>query len=237
MRLAKYLAQLGIASRRECETIIGTGRVKVENKTIFDPGLYVDENSIVELDGQPIQYSANSSFSYIMLNKPVGITSTMKSDRQKELTIADLVDYPSRVFPVGRLDRNTAGLILLTDNGDLANRLTHPPTHVQKEYVVKLQRPLSRTDMQKLARGVSIETRAVEVDDVTIVGKNRISIVIHEGRKHIVRRLMGAISHRILDMKRVRIGSLSLGKLALGKWRLLKDDEIKALLRVGYPDA
>ncbi len=232
MRLAKYLAQRGVASRRECESIILSGRVKVGGKIVFDPALDIGEDTKTELDNFPLLKSAGQKFSYIILNKPTGVNSTMKSGNEKGLTIADLVDYPTRVFPIGRLDKNTSGLLLLTDNGHLANRLTHPSGNIQKEYVAKLQRELTRSDLIKLARGVSFDDREVEVDDIRPIGKNRYSVVIHEGRKHIVRRLLGAVNHRILELKRVRIGSQSLGKLGLGKWRKLKNYEIQALLRI-----
>jgi len=232
MRLSKYLARHGVASRRECESIISKGRVKVEDQIISDPAFDVNEKAIVVLDGHALVNLADSKFTYIMLNKPAGVTSTMQSDTQNDLTIADLVEFPSRIFPVGRLDRNTVGLILLTDNGDLTNKLTRPGSQVKKEYVLRLQRSLSRPDLQKLGRGVLIDNRIVEVDDITILGKNRISIVIHEGRRHIIRRLFGALHHRILELKRVRIASLSLGRLSLGKWRKLYNAEIKALLEV-----
>lgn len=233
MRLAKYLARLGVASRRECESIIISGRVKIEGKVVFDPALEIGDNSKPELDNFPLINTSQNSFSYIALNKPVGVNSTMKSGHEKGLTIADLVDYSTRLFPVGRLDKNTSGLVILTNNGDLTNKLTHPGSQIQKEYVVKLQRNLSRSDIHKLARGILIDDRVVEVDDVRAIGKYRYSVVIHEGRKHIIRRLLGAVSHRILELKRVRIGSLSLGRLGLGKWRKLNNVEIKTLLKIG----
>lgn len=232
MRLAKYLARHGVASRRECESIIIDGRVKIGGKIVYDPAIDIDENSNPEVDNYPIIKSADHSFSYIILNKPIGVNSTMKSGNETGFTIADLIDYPSRIFLIGRLDRNTSGLILLTDNGDLTNKLTHPGGNIQKEYVVKLQRELSRSDIHKLARGISIDDRIAEVDDVCPIGKCRYSVVIHEGRKHIVRRLLGAINHRILELKRVRIGSQLLGKLGLGKWRKLNNFEIRALLKL-----
>jgi len=226
------LARFGVASRRECESIIVSGRVKVGGKIVYDPALEIGDDSRPELDNFPLIKTSEGSFSYVMLNKPVGVNSTMKSGHEKGLTIADLVEYPTRLFPVGRLDKNTSGLILLTNNGDLTNSLTHPGGKIQKEYIVKLQRALSRSDLQKLARGIMIDDRTVDVDDVRAIGKNRYSVVIHEGRKHIIRRLLGAVSHRILELKRIRIGTLAIGRLGLGKWRKLKDAEIQSVLKL-----
>ncbi|MFH0765195.1 MAG: pseudouridine synthase [Calditrichota bacterium] len=229
MRLNHFLAQAGAASRRSSETLIRAGRVRVNDRIVADPAFTVSEADRIQVDGEPLALSATRDFTYIMLHKPVGVISAMIPSRVQEPCLKDLVQVPERIFPVGRLDQDSCGLILLTNDGELAFRLTHPRFHVSKEYLVRVNRVIHPREWEKLARGAVIDDRPVQVEEIIAVSQNQLRIVLHEGRKHIVRRLMGALGFHVTELKRTRIGSLHLGKLGRGRWRKLKPNEIKLL--------
>lgn len=225
-RVQKILAQAGIASRRKCEELISGGRVSVNGKTIklgdkADP----DKDKIV-VSGRPVKLEKKV---YIMLNKPKGFVTTVSEEFGMK-TVMDLVKVPERVFPVGRLDKYTEGLLLFTNDGDLANKLTHPRYEVLKEYYVWLDKPLSEKAMDLLQAGIVIDERKVKLFHVEIAG-NKVMVRIHEGRKHIVKRLFEQLGFFVKRLVRTKVGSLELGDLKPGKWRYLTDVELRVLRR------
>lgn len=232
MRLAKYLAQSGVASRRASERIVQAGEVRVNGKVVKDPARDVDDSDIILVGGETLQRKADQDFVYIMLNKPAGVVSTMSTAGAGEPSIADLVKTGQRIFPVGRLDRDSHGLIIMTNDGDLTNLLTHPSRGVQKEYLVKTQRPFAIADFERLSRGISVDGRVVEMFEITPARGGRVSIVIHEGRKRIIRRAFKAIGHNVTELKRIRIGTLQLSKLRSGTWRKMTAHEVESLKKL-----
>ena len=232
MRLAKFLANAGVASRRAAERFIAAKRVSVNGQFVFDPALDVSENDTVTVDGVRIEAGDRGELIYLMLHKPEGVVSTMQIGREKGFCLSDLVQIERRVHPVGRLDRDSSGLILLTNDGNLTYRLIHPRYKVEKEYLVKLQKPLQIQQIDRLMKGVAIDGSKVEIDAFRPAAGGRISLTIHEGRKRILRRLFAEIGNKVLELKRVRIGNLRLGRLGRGRWRYLKDAEIDALKKL-----
>jgi 23S rRNA pseudouridine2605 synthase len=234
MRLAKYLAHAGVASRRSAETLIAAGRVRVGEEIVTDPARDVDEHSRVTLDGRALT-GAEPHVLYA-LNKPVGVVSTAR-DTHGRLTVVELVPAAGlRLYPVGRLDRDTSGLILLTNDGELANRLTHPRFEVEKTYRVRLGGPpISDAELRKLRAGVELEdgrTAPARVRRVGRAGANVIELTIHEGRNRQVRRMCEAVGHRVLELERTRFGPLRLDNLAPGAHRKVRDTDIELLRRL-----
>jgi pseudouridine synthase len=232
IRLAKFLARQGVASRRGAERIIASGRVTVNGQTVCDPATGVDDRARIEIDGEPLKRPGGSEFTYIAFHKPVGVTSTMSVGREKGPGLLDLVHLPVLVHPVGRLDRDSSGLLILTNDGDLTHHLTHPRHRVEKEYVLRVNRPWTGDALGRLERGVEIDGRRAEVDRLDLAAGGRIKITIHEGRKRILRRMMMALGYRVLELKRVRVGPICLGRLGVGKWRKLNQREIESIRKL-----
>lgn len=231
MRLGKFLAHAGVASRRHAETIVRDGRVRVDGKTVRDPATPVTEETIVEVDGQRAAILGESMV--LALNKPTGVVSTA-ADTHGRPTVVDLVaDLAEgrRLYPVGRLDADTAGLILLTDDGDLAERLTHPRYEVPKTYLLVVEGPKSINDksLGALRRGVELDDGMTEPARVRRIGPREVEVTIHEGRKRQVRRMAEAVGHRVQSLRRVAIGPMRLGKLAPGTARRLSAEEERDL--------
>lgn len=229
MRLNHFLAKAGVASRRKADEIIKDGRVTVNNVIVKNPATGVSDSDLIELDGSRLKNIEDVAPVYIMLHKPIGYLSTLSPSREKGIPITELLPIPERVFPVGRLDRESSGLILMTNDGEIAHRLMHPSYHVEKEYLVKLHRKLNVKDLEKIIRGCEIDGRMVRIQNVQFAQGGRIAITIQEGRKHIVRNIMKAFNLRVLELKRIRMGALHLGKLAIGRWRKLSPNEIVLL--------
>ena len=232
MRLQKYLANSGVASRRKCEELITQGRVRV-NGQIAKLGMSLNEEcDIVELDGKAVPRREKTVV--IMLNKPCGVISSA-SDPEGRRTVNDIVkDVGVRVYNVGRLDINSEGLLLMTNDGDLAYRLTHPKHMVEKTYLVLCNGLVTVEEARKLETGILLEDgmtapakveRLVHVDD----NRSKFFITIHEGKNRQVRRMVSAIGHDTLRLRRIRIGFLTLGTLRTGEWRYLSDIEISKL--------
>ena len=226
-RLQKIIAQAGIASRRKAEELIEQGKVAV-NGTFATLGMSADPaKDKITVDGARIKLEQKV---YIMLNKPQGYVSTV-SEPFGMRTILSLVPVSERVFPIGRLDRDSEGLIILTNDGDLANRIMHPRYTIDKEYLVKLHAPLDDERESKLKKGLVIEGIRVVPTQFQVEEENVVRIAIHEGRKHIIRRIFERVGFRVIRLKRVRIGPLTLRGAKRGKWRYLDDDEVGALKR------
>lgn len=232
MRLQKYLALCGVASRRAAEEMIAAGRVRVNGKKITRMGVLVDPAAdMVEVDNRPVRPA--QKYEYILLYKPEGCVTTMK-DPYGRPTVKDLVrDTGARVFPVGRLDRDTSGLLLLTNDGELANRLTHPSYGIEKEYLARVKDLPSRETLQRLAAGVMLADGMTAPAKVRLVKGGRptslLSLTLKEGRNRQVRRMLEAVNHPVVSLKRVRLGPLTLKGLRRGEWRRLTAQEVKAL--------
>lgn len=224
IRLQKFIAEAGIASRRRAETLIVDGRVKVNGRVVRVLGTKIDpKKSKVEVDGSLI--SPKLSKLHIAFYKPRGILSTM-SDPDGRPCLGDIFsDSSTRLFHVGRLDKESEGLILLTNDGEWANRLIHPSSGVLKRYEVRLDKELSVADLRSLEKGVRLSDGTVKADRVKRIGVI-VEIDIHEGRNQIIRRLFESLGYEVLQLKRTRIGSIHLGELPVGKWRSLSNAEL-----------
>jgi 23S rRNA pseudouridine2605 synthase len=232
MRLAKFLANSGVASRRAAEEIIRSGRVTVAGETVIDPARDVDADSRVAVDGAPIGAVPQELVVYAV-NKPRGVVSTA-SDPQGRPTVVALVKSPHRLYPVGRLDADTTGLILLTNDGDLAYRLTHPSFEVDKTYrAVVRGAPVREQALRTLRSGVELEDGMTAPARVSRVKSDTLEITIHEGRKRQVKRMCEAVGHRVIELQRIRFGPLQLGELAVGAVRRLTPNEVSVLRDAG----
>jgi len=232
IRLQKIIAGSGLASRRKAETLIAAGRVTVTGKVVTEQGTKVDPaRDHVKVDGKHL--SAAQPFVYLMLNKPKHVMSTLE-DPGGRPTVKDFIRGVSvRVFPVGRLDFESEGLMLLTNNGDLAQALLHPRYHVPKTYLIKVKRVLTDDEIRQLERGVKLEdgmTGPAQVKKIKKAEQNSwLEVTIREGRKHQVRRMLESVGHPVIRLTRVKMGPLSLGRLEPGEFRFLTDREANAL--------
>jgi 23S rRNA pseudouridine2605 synthase len=231
VRLAKYLAHAGVASRRAAEQLIVAGNVQVGGEVVTDPARDVDEGSDVRVDGSPVAPEPREIWA---VNKPAGVVSTA-SEPGKRRAVTELVDSERRLYPVGRLDADSTGLILLTNDGELANRLTHPRYGVTKTYRVRLVRPPSDHDLERLRRGLTLEDGPTAAAEVEQRGEREIEVTIREGRKRQVRRMAEAVGNEVEALKRIRIGSLELGELRQGDARRLEEGEVASLWEDSAP--
>lgn len=232
IRLQKYMAQCGVASRRKCEEMIKSGQVTINGEVVRDMGVKIDpSHDRVFVNGKRISLEEN--YVYIMLNKPRGYITTVK-DQYNRPTVMDLVkDISERIYPIGRLDYESEGLLLLTNDGNIAFHLTHPRHQIDKEYVVRVEGCPSSEDIDKLRNGIDIGGFITSPAQVDLIRKNKqtslIRITIKEGKNRQVRRMFDAIGHPVIYLKRIRIGNIKLGNLELGKWRHLTNKELEAL--------
>jgi 23S rRNA pseudouridine2605 synthase len=233
-RLQKVLARTGIGSRRVCEDLIAEGRVTV-NGAVAELGRRVDpEADRVEVDGVPL--SVREGLVHYLLNKPAGVVTTA-SDPQGRPTVVELVPAEPRVFPVGRLDADTEGLLLLTNDGDLTHRLTHPSFGVEKEYLALVEGTPSAGALRRLREGVELDDGVTAPARASLQPPSSLTLVIHEGRNRQVRRMCEAIGHPVQRLVRVRVGPIADRRLAPGAWRPLTQDEVRALERSVAPGA
>lgn len=231
MRLAKFLAHGGVASRRKAELIISKGRVTVGGEVVTDPARDVAAGDEVRVDGSLVGQEAREVWA---VNKPEGVVSTAR-EPGKRRAVVSLVDSDARLYPVGRLDADSTGLLLLTNDGELANRLTHPRYEVPKAYEVELERSPSDADLRRLARGVELEDGPTAPARVRRLGERRVEIVLREGRNRQVRRMAETVGNRVVDLRRVRFGSIELGDLPEGRARRLDENDIAALWKDASP--
>jgi 23S rRNA pseudouridine2605 synthase/23S rRNA pseudouridine2604 synthase len=227
MRLQKFIASAGICSRRQAEACILDGRVAVNGEVVTQLGVKVDpETDKVTVDGQPV--SPDRTKLYIALNKPAGYVSSCLQRQEK--TILELVNIPERVYPVGRLDKESTGLLLLTNDGELHLKLSHPSFDHEKEYDVTVAAPISNDELAKLKEGVRIDGRKTRPARVARVSERRFRLVLLEGRNRQIRKMTGSLGHRVTALKRLRIAGIRLGALKEGQWRHLTEAERKTLL-------
>jgi 23S rRNA pseudouridine2605 synthase len=227
MRLNAWLARAGVASRRKADELIKAGRVTV-NGAPGQLNTFVQAADDVRLDGRPL---ARQKLAYVLLNKPAGVVTTVH-DPQGRRTVVSLVDHPSRVVPVGRLDADTTGALLLTNDGDLAHRLAHPRYEVDKVYEVECWRQPSEADLKKLREGVELDDGPSRPAKVRRLDPRRIELTIHEGRNRQVRRMLEAVGHRVRHLHRSRYANLTVDGLEPGEWRELGRDEAHALVHL-----
>jgi 23S rRNA pseudouridine2605 synthase len=233
MRLAKYLAHAGVASRRAAETLVSEGRVRVRGEVVRDPALDVDENSEVEVDGRVV--SGPEERVVYAVNKPSGVLSTASDPHERPTIVGMVGGQGRRLYPVGRLDADSTGLILLTNDGALAHRLTHPSFHIAKTYRVRVDGAVGERALRALREGVELEDGRTAPASVRRLAASELEITIHEGRNRQVRRMCEAVGHPVLALERVAFGPLRIGDLPRGGHRRLSDAELR-LLRAATED-
>lgn len=231
MRLNKYIANAGICSRREADDLISSGVVQVNGKTITEMGYRVKPTDIIKYGGQTLK---KERLVYLILNKPKDYITTA-DDPQKRRTVLELIAgaCKERIYPVGRLDRATTGLLMFTNDGDLTKKLTHPKYGVRKIYHVELDKPLKRADMDKIIEGLELEDGPIKVDEISYVAngvdKTQVGVEIHSGKNRIVRRIFEHMGYNVRKLDRVMFGSLTKKDMARGRWRFLTDAEVGML--------
>ncbi len=236
VRLQKYLAGCGVASRRKSEDIIRSGRVSVNGEIVREMGVQIDEeNDVITLDGSVVK--PEKKMVYVMLNKPAGFVTTA-SDEKGRQTVMDLVaDIPVRIYPVGRLDYDTEGLLLMTNDGDLTYKITHPKNNVEKTYVAEVAGNMNMGTITSLRNGVYIDGVRTSPAKVEVLGATQLGtkmeITIHEGRNRQVRRMFEAVGCKVKRLKRTKEAGLNLGHVPLGRWRKLTESEVNMLKKIG----
>lgn len=231
MRLAKYLAHCGVASRRGAEHLISHGVVMVAGQRVTDPARDVDASSGVQVNGTDVLPEPHEVWA---VNKPENVTSTAREPGRRR-AVTDLVSSERRLYPVGRLDADSSGLILLTNDGELANRLTHPRYGIPKTYRARLRHPADDTQVRRLAEGVKLEDGPTAPAKVRRTGPAELEITITEGRNRQVRRMLQRVGNEVLELQRVGFASLDLGELPLGQARELSRSEVKRLWKDAGP--
>lgn len=232
MRINKFIAEAGVCSRRDADLLISQGRVSINGQVLTSFGALVQEDDIVSVDDQilkPIQTKV-----YYLLNKPAGYVTTT-DDQFGRPKVTDLVPNTYRVFPVGRLDYNTTGLIILTNDGEFANQITHPSFNLVKTYIARLDRPINTKDLDKLSAGILLSGRRTSPAEFTFIQSQNHSYVrvqIHEGRNRQIRRMFLALGYNVLELERIKIGPLELEDLPRGKFRELSKQEIDSISHV-----
>ena len=236
VRLNKYLANAGVCSRREADKLIESGSVSINGKVVTQLGTRVSPTDKVQFGGQTL---SREKPVYLLLNKPKGFITT-SDDPQNRRTVMNLVENacPERIYPVGRLDRNTTGLLLFTNDGEMAKKLMHPKYEIKKIYQVTLDKNLTKNDMLRIAEGLQLEDGMIAPDKIAYVAgaddKKQIGLEIHSGRNRIVRRIFEHLGYKVLKLDRVFVAGLTKKDLPRGKWRFLTPKEINMLKRLGH---
>lgn len=229
MRLQKYLSTAGVCSRRKGEEMIQEGRISVNAVVVSEPGIKVDPDlDMVEVDGKVIRH--RQKLIYIAVNKPKEYVTSCSQKGEK--IVLDLVDIPERIYPVGRLDKDSTGLLLLTNDGRLHHQLSHPSFDHEKEYEVTLVKPIPDGALNHMARGVPMMGTKTRIARVKRISARRFRIVLQEGKNKQIRRMVRKVGNQVADLKRIRIANVKLGRLPLGAWRHLTKTELKRLLQV-----
>lgn len=236
MRLQKFLASCSVASRRGAEALIKQGRIKVNGETVTEMGVKIDEeNDIVEFDGKRVK--PDSKMIYVLLNKPVGFVTTVSDDNGRDTVMELVSDIPVRIYPVGRLDYDTEGLLLMTNDGDLTYRITHPKNNVEKTYVAEVTGNISMNTLVALRNGVYLDGVRTAPAKVEVIGATRygtkLEITIHEGKNRQVRRMFESVGCIVKRLKRTKEAGLILGHVPLGHWRKLTESEVNMLKKIG----
>lgn len=231
MRLNKYIAQAGVASRRKADELTLEGKVKINGAVMKEPGYDVAENDVVEVNGHVVKHDAKKV--YIMLNKPKGFITSADDEKDRPTVMELLTDIEERLFPIGRLDYNTSGMLLMTNDGDLAYKLAHPKHHIYKTYRARVSGQISGERLAKLRNGVDIGGFVTSKAIVNVIKQVErsciVEIKIFEGKNRQVRKMFAAVGNKVLDLERVAIGDLYLGHLKQGHYRKLTQKEIEYL--------
>ena len=232
VRLNKYLSECGIASRRKADEIIYDGRVSVNGNLVIELGTKIDpEKDEVYIDGELLKSRTKV---YYLLNKPKGVITSTK-DEKNRTTVTELIKTREKIFPVGRLDYNTTGLLILTNDGELTNFLTHPKNGIEREYEVLLSKPLEKEERLKLLKGLFIDGRRGVFTNISFPKRNNyhvVRVVTVEGRNHFVKKMFDKIEHRVKELERIRFGKLTLANLQRGEYRALQNKEVKNILKL-----
>ena len=232
MRLQKYIALSGYASRRKAEELIKQKRVKVNNEIVDQMGVSVSENDVVSVDGKELKKTEKKV--YFLLNKPRGVICSSNDEKNRQ-TVVDLINCDERIYSVGRLDYDTTGVLILTNDGDLTNLLTHPKNEIEKTYLAKIEGILSKEDIFKLKNNISIEGRKVIISHLKVrktdyvKNDSLVEISIVEGRNHIVKKIFSSLNHEVIKLSRIRYAFLDVGNLKSGEYRELSLKEVKKL--------
>ncbi len=229
-RLQKKIAESGLTSRRKAEDLIRLGKVKVNGKTVTELGTKVDNSAIIEVEGKVLEKKENKV--YFLLNKPRGVISSVTDDKKRK-TVVSLIDTEERIYPIGRLDYDTTGLLLLTNDGTLANLLMHPKNNIEKTYIAKIEGTLTPSEFYTLKKGIVIENRRVIPTHLKIRSTKEeqeiVEISIVEGRNHIIKKIFEELKHPVIKLKRESYAFLTLGNLKSGEYRSLTLKEVKKL--------
>lgn len=227
-RLQKWLSEAGVCSRRHGEILIQDGRVRVNGKKVTELGSKIDpDKDRVEVDGRPLSLSPEKI--YLALHKPKGYVTSVS--HAGHMVVMDLIELPERVYPVGRLDKDSSGLLLLTNDGRLHHRLSHPSFDHEKEYEVAVERPIEDSTLKQLAEGVPLDGSTTRPAQVRRLSGRRFLIVLQEGRNRQIRRMVAQVGNKVKRLKRIRVAHIRLGSLPEGAWRFLTATEKKKLLR------
>lgn len=231
MRLNKYIAHSGLASRRKADDLVFNGNVKINGVTCKEPGYDVKEGDVVEVNGSRIQSA--EKLEYVLLNKPLGYITSVQDEHDRPVVTELVADVNARLFPVGRLDYNTSGLLIMTNDGDLAYRLTHPKHEVPKTYRARVSGTLSSARIAKLRKGVDIGGFVTSPAQVKVIKQGErsaiVEITIHEGKNRQVRKMFAAVGNKVQELERIALGDIQLGRLKEGHYRKLKREEIEYL--------
>lgn len=231
MRLQKYLAQSGVASRRAAEKLIAEGHVSVNGEKVTQMGVQVAENDRVAVDGKLVHLEEEKH--YLLYYKPIGEVTTVQDPEGRPTVLDKFRDYPVRLVPAGRLDFDSEGLLLLTNDGDVIQRVLHPSHEVEKSYLTRVSNHLTQEELHRLKSGVMLDGRMTSPARLRVIKEETFSttvlVSIHEGRNRQVRRMFEAVGHQVVALKRVRFGPLQLGDLRRGCWRYLTDEEVQRL--------
>lgn len=235
MRINKYIAGAGVASRRKADELIASGQVKVNGAVLTKPGYDVLPGDLVEVRGRAIRPSGEKL--YYAMNKPMGCVTTVKDDEGRTTVMDYIRDVDARLFPVGRLDYNTSGLLFLTNDGDFAYKLSHPKHRVDKKYLVRIAGNINKADLSRLRKGVVLDTgfrtSPAQVNIITWTRHSTIlDITIHEGKKRQIRKMFEAVGHHVVQLERVSIGNIQLGHLKPGHYRKLNPSEVRYLMNL-----
>lgn len=235
MRLNRYIAQAGICARRKADEMISEGLVRVNGEVVTAMGVKVTDQDVVEVNGERI---TPLTYEYLLLNKPTDVITTNQDEKDRTIVIDLIEDEELKskgLFPVGRLDRNTTGVLLITNDGELAHRLMHPSYEIEKLYVARTKRNVQPHELDKLRAGVDIEGERYQMDEVAYVNlpsHNQLGIRLHEGKNRHIRRMLEALGHKVVRLERVSYAGLTTTNVRVGKWRRLKPNEVRKLRRL-----
>ncbi|GBD95107.1 ribosomal large subunit pseudouridine synthase B [bacterium BMS3Abin05] len=230
IRLNKMIANAGVCSRRKADELIRQGRVQVNHKIVTELGVQIEpRNDRIEIDGQPVELPEKEIL--ILFNKPQNCLTTV-SDNFRRKIVFDFINVPYRIYPVGRLDFDAEGLLILTNSGELAYRLAHPKFKIDKVYHVTVEKPVTPEMVHRLQAGVAIESGVTVTAGVRVVSPHVVELTLHQGIKRQVKRMIKAVGNRVTALKRTRLGTLELGDLQPGEWRYLKEEEIAQLKKI-----